>query len=411
MTIQEPRVIWPELDSPVIVIRDITIMHSSVGSSKKRKPTLIQDIELEVLVNNALYVARQEAQGIRKGQILSRNMKLTKDLKRDTSIVSQHVFQRFDSINDVRRAYSRINPKYNLVTIPSMRDWIIQSDYLQKAFWVLSEANSFENSDYVWAPYQLDLELEDQARLKQKSALRKRGMSPPSSWRSREFVSKMHHLRGVGRRMQWRAVVLETYLDQLHSKCREIRTYSKNKLDSSELFGTDRTTRRALKHAADIHRLSKALKAIHVRPFSRALNNVSLDLEEVAGFIKQAVKKLDPTFMDGANTTLRRVYRSIVLLEQHWLLEEILLIIAWYKHTKQSVPQANKILISNQLEEIFHLLTKEDLFTGECLEKGFRNKMLEVVIRHLQLARCEFHNDEINTNEIYKHVKAACSLF
>jgi hypothetical protein len=405
LTKSEPRVIWPNLSNPVIIRRDLTIMVSAKGSNKK-EPVLIENIKLEILVNNTLYVARENVGGVFVGHILSRNMGLTAKVQQNLALRQDHVFQQFRSINDLRRAYSRINPKYHLLSHYEAKHVSGSNFDLENMSWVLSNMCSEDGVGFIWHPAQLDLNL-----VVSNSSVSSREISPKILKRSREYLQGIHRLRGVGRMMEHRAVVLEVYLAQLHEKCISIRSYVMELLNSNELFGHSRTNSLVRKAVENVDRYSNEVHQISIRPFKRSLSYVVLDLQEASHLMSSAADQLNASMMTSAGDALRRVYRSMILLQQHWVLEEILLIVAWYQNQKQVISSQRIEFIHKRLVGVYDVLTRADVFTGQRLDEGFRHQILESVVGRLVLVKSEFCKSSLNLKEVYKQLKYACSIF
>jgi hypothetical protein len=159
------------------------------------------------------------------------------------------------------------------------------------------------------------------------------------------------------------------------------------------------------------------LATIPARPFSRAFHHASLDLRTAAASLDDAADNRNQKVMEVAASILRRVYRSMRMLELHWRLEEALVVVAAAYHRKMPLTDAEKLMCSEELNRVRFELSSTDEFTGELLEKGFANQILPNVNMEIRLALAEVVRDHVVINKTtpvagaYEHLKLACAPF
>ncbi len=427
----EPRVVWPNLNKPVVVRRDLVFVQGkdiSNGTQPERR--FLVDIPLEVLVNHSLYIVLESANGLRKGQVLSRNFMLAAKYAESQSDPANHHFIRYDGVNQARRALGRLYGNYEAVEAPILRGWRQKLDWMLQMSWSLHKLGE-DDSEFVWVAEQIAKEQSRVRNLEKVSAVvrtKKAGTKKDATGRvntgmipllcsaaSRSLVRRTQAIRGIGRRMDWRAVVLESYIDQLRESCRGIQRAARQRLVSRNVFGDKRTRKSVVKTAERMRVYSKHLESISARPFSRAFTHVSADLMYAASQMDVAAETLDPLRMDPAAAVLRRVYRSMMMLEYHWRLEEVLVVLADFHHRKVEIEGRELTVRIEELMQVHSRLTGRDSFTSEPLEEGFRNSILPNVVSNVHLARLALlhgvEDGQSKTSVAYAYLKEACAPF
>jgi len=139
----EPDVRWPDLEKPVVIKRDLVlVLHQK--TSKKSDLIVCADISLEVLVNGCLYVVAEDSDHLRRGQVLSRNLDLTRKHSGSLQDQASHCFIRFDGVNDARRGIGRIDGRYRRVESPDLTEWRKQLDWMMRQAWSLHKDEAVE---------------------------------------------------------------------------------------------------------------------------------------------------------------------------------------------------------------------------------------------------------------------------
>jgi len=227
----------------------------------------------------------------------------------------------------------------------------------------------------------------------------------------------MQDIRGIGRRMDWRGVVLEHYIDQLRSKCLEIQRDAEHKLASDVLFGTKRTVKTVRTQVVRMRAFAENLRRFHARPFARALAHASNDLEECAVLMESASAEQSPEKMQQARVLLCRVYRSMRMLELHWSMEEVLVVVADAHHRKTVVEAS---LVPTYLKELLSVCDGfhgKDAVTHEPIELGFKRKILPRSLPYLRMAISSLRlqvsdaKNRLHTDTAYYYLKEACVAF
>ena len=149
----ELEVQWPKLNEPVVITRDL-ILCVQTKEKKTLESKRISGLKLEILVNGCLYLVAEDGHGLRRGQVLSRNLKLTEKNGGCRSDPTTHCFIRYDGVNEARRSLGRLEGNYRKVEIPIITEWRKKLEWMLRASWTLKENTDAENV-YVWEAGQL----------------------------------------------------------------------------------------------------------------------------------------------------------------------------------------------------------------------------------------------------------------
>ncbi|MEK7452394.1 MAG: hypothetical protein AAB664_03575, partial [Patescibacteria group bacterium] len=162
--------------------------------------------------------------------------------------------------------------------------------------------------------------------------------------------------------------------------------------------------------------------AAHVRslnacPFTRSLAHVAKDLENAAMLMDQAALTADPAKMEEVKLILRRIYRSMRLMEYHSQLEEVLVIVAEAYHRKATVQGDQLASCLNEMSWVQKEFARHDPFTHEPLERGFVRSVLPNVRHSLGIALLTLSrqshdpSNRLHTKTAYDYLKIACIPF
>ena len=431
MATSEPRVWIPKLSEPVIIERNLVFVQ---GKDRAREiegnKRFLENVALEVLVNGALYLVIRDGHGLRAGNVLSRNLRMTQKGGGDRDDPTTHHFIRFDGVNSARRALGRLQESYKRQERPSLQSWRRDLDWMMRTSWTLHRADEADEAMFVWRAEQIAKKhgrVKDDEKVSASTRTHKAGTRRDKTDRvntgmipllcsaaNRSLIRRTQAIRGIGRRMDFRAVVLEEYIDQLRESCKHIRNAAQQRLSSAHVFG-DKRTRGTVQEAAERMRgYSQYLDQIHARPFSRAFTHVSADLRHAASAMNHAAQTLDAKRMEVAAAVLKKIYRSMLILEYHWRLEEVLVVISDYHHRKSEISGPELELQLEELTLVHAELVTPDPFTKQELEYGFRNSILPRVVSSVKLARLTLEHgveDGSATTEAYRHLKEACAPF
>lgn len=426
----EPDVHWPKVHEPVIVTRDLRLL----TTVKYANPFPLTGVKLEVLVNGCLYIVVEDGYHdiVRRGNILSRNLKETKKHGGSFEDEASHCFVQYDGINAARRGIGRIDTKYKKVETPHLSEWRKQLEKMLRLSWTLHKIEGKEN-EFEWVSEtaikknrgvidEKKVEALDRTRKaatrKDKKDRRNTGMIPLLCGAADDrLFARIQAIRGIGRKMDWRSVVLENYIDQMRSKCIEIERDMEHKLSADTLFGASRTTKKVAKSAYDMRVYATHLRSLNARPFTRSLTHAAFDLESAAALMEQAAQTADPAKMEEVKLILRRIYRSMRLIEYHSRLEEILLIVAEARHRKMTVQGDQLVLCLNEMSQVQKEFACHDPFTKESLEYGFKRSILPNVRHSLGIAlltlsrQSQDSSNQLHTKTAYEYLKMACAPF
>ena len=417
----EPRMIWPDPSGPMIVRRGMTVNVSN-GNGRERPPVSLLDVPVEVLVNGSLYFAVEDREGLREGDVISRNLALTEDSGGDVGVPADQRMIVYAGVYRALRGIGHIRPQYDRVEVPRLYQWQQTLRWLLQVSWTLQHATPEEIAAYASGTLQLTLEF-GAVRDDEKVAARdrttasssltdRRGVHnvnrlPPLLWSSDMALGRrIVAIRGKGRRMDWRAMVLAHYLDRLLQICRSIHHAALERRKSDAVFGAGRTRQNALRAAVRMRDYAFELRTIHAQPFRRSLHRVADDLEVVA-------IHLETGSLRDAQAVLGRIHRSMVLMtEYHRRLEEILVVVSRVHHLHIVPPQQEIRTLQWELRSIHKALARSDLETGERWEDGFKLGVLPHVLSQVGQARGALARREgADIEGAYEHLKQAADPF
>lgn len=414
----EAEVIWPDLMSPIMTTRALTV---SDGHGRVKQ---IETLDLVILVNMCLYIVERDGFGLRAGDILSRNFDMTRQYGQDSSDLGSQVFLRYGSIYDARRGIGRIEGRYKRLEIPELQRWGMEVDWLIRVSWTLQRDKPDLDAQFIWVADQrirkhktdrADKKVAARELLARVSTLhdrtgRRNTSSLPLqlSTADQRLEARVQEVRGIGRRMDWRAVVLEHYLDQLERKCRALRRAAQDALVAKDLFGEERTPKALRRRANRMLEHSEILGDVQVRTFRRAFTHIARELEEISELLHDAADRRSADRLERVRELLKNVFESMVLAEQHWRMQEILLVAADHHHRKLSLSSEQISLFLDEVTGIIQVLTDVDPVTGQFIGSAFLTDVVPVVRGKLCLAKVELQNVlGVNVEELYRLLKQA----
>ncbi len=420
MTYFEAGVVWPDIKSPILAERPLRIVNGRVDGQ-----TVIPSIKLVVLVNSCLYAVHEDGHGLRAGDILSRNLDLTRRKGGDTTESSERVFVRYKSIYDARRGIGRVYGHYHEIEIPELARWKMDADWLLRTSWMLHRATKEQEEQFVWkAERQIRKHEKDKSEVKLDALLRLfkiQSMIDSLGRRNtamipllccaidRSLEARTQQVRGIGRRMDWRAVVLEYVIDQMQTECRAIRRAAQDALQAKDIFGEARTPKTLRGRANRMNEYAQFLKTVQVRTFTRVFAHVISELEEVAELFHDAASKRDRGPLERARQLLGKIYRSMVLLEQHWRLEEVLIVVSSHTHNVEVLSADQIRLFTEELDEVHRTLTNPDPVTGVHIDTDFETDVLPSVIGSVLSCLTNLRGEEgVYLPALYDGLKSAC---
>lgn len=374
---------WPDLQKPQIVERTIR-----VSGLKGEDGPVPRALKLSVLVDKALYLVWEDEQGLRAGQVVSRNLELTRTLELDPDDPEQQVFVVYDSIFDAWRAFSRINPKYKTVEIPELRQWITDADWLMRQSWTLDQATEQDQADFVLrVTTRVARHKKDTNEKKVAARERTHKVASPKDSKGRVnygripllctgvsggLAKRTQAVRGIGRRMDWRAVVIEHFLDQLREQCLLLRRHAHESLVSRTFFGQgSRDPARMRILAQRMEDYVNTLALFRARPFTRRFNHSIRELREAARLLRQSADERNGEQADRAREELAKIYRSMCVFECHWRLESALMTVCEAYHRRRPLSQDQVDGLKLELEEVLKDFEQPDTLTKQPLEAGF----------------------------------------
>ncbi|MBI2473002.1 hypothetical protein HYV70_00395 [Candidatus Uhrbacteria bacterium] len=423
------RFSWPDPEYPNIVTRDLTILRKG----KKETSVKLTGVKLRELIPYCLYEVPESSHEqagaipeLRPGRILSRNLKISEGVY-GGSVEEEmdQCFISYDGIYKARRGLSHIERRYISTEIPGLRKWSAALDSLTRFSWDLEKSN--QEGRQILTSVSAHTAIEHGSVIdSHKVAARERtvqaGTLEDSNGRfnpgriplicfagERKLRKRTQIVRGIGRKMSFREVVLEQMIDGLRDICISVSRSQEYRLRSGWLTQSLERTPRKVKQEAD-RLLQEAMRLRHIvtRPFARSFNRCAVDLEDAAQFLQEAANNRRSELISQAKEKIGQVYRAMKQLECHWRLEEVLFEISILRDRKQTVSALQQRLWHRALESVHHQLTAEEPLTGKHLEHGFKRPVLQRVRPHIQLADKSLMQDPPDFRSVYKELKTAC---
>ncbi|MBI2475463.1 hypothetical protein HYV69_03510 [Candidatus Uhrbacteria bacterium] len=343
----------------------------------------------------------------------------------DTTEPSEQVFVRYKSIFDARRGIGRVYGRYNEIEIPELRRWKIDTDWLLRTSWTLHRATKEQEEQFVWQAERRIREHErDKSEIKIDALKRfvKISTLTDSLGRrnttmiplvccavDRSLEARTQQVRGIGRRMDWRAVVLEYVIDQLQTECRSIRRATQEALQASDIFGQNRTPKSLRIRANRISDYIRFLKTVQVRTFTRVFNHVVSELEEAAELLHDTADKRNTQHLERVRLLFGKIYRSMILLEQHWRLEEVLIVVSSHVHNVEVLSADQIRLFTEELDEVHRTLTNQDPVTGVHIDTDFETDVLPTVVGSVLSCLTNLRGEGgVFLPSLYNDLKTAC---
>jgi hypothetical protein len=406
---------WPDPFQPKIITRDLTVLRNRRRITKKGEdkpePLALRGIKLIELIPHCLYELPVDchplASGVRElrpGCILSRNLKVSERLNGGkVDDVSKQCFISFDGVFKARRGVGHADRRYRSREIPANKKLSGTLDEMVRTSWELHKVDDEGREAFVLiavraaAKYGKPI---DETKKRAQARTLQAGTLTDSKNRfnpgriplicfagENEIVSRIQAVRGIGRRMSFREVVLEHYIDRLHEIVLEVSRFQQHRLRQEWLAPSPHRTPRVVRQEAD--RLTDAaerLRTIVCRPLSRSLHRGAHDLDAAAGFLREAANGRNGDTVQRAKQTIGTVYRSMIQQECHWRLQELLLQLGILDDRGDQLEASRQLMWHDELRAVHKILVSEEPITGKRLEHGFQGPVLQRVVPHVHLA-------------------------
>lgn len=411
-----------------INLRRLTHECRSYRIRREGKGELNITLETSVLVANSLYLVSGlpvvPDHGIKIGQVLVRNLELTRRL-----LSEEEIFVVYDNLFDAWRAMRLLNPRYKAEEIPAVEAWRAEGDELTKITWtreVRMVDGQLEYSARAWRAIGPHKRVRNENKLR---ALKKseeatrvkdiRGKINPGRLPLMYLTvdlalwARIQEASNIGERMDHRAMVLQLYIDAYTTAVSTTINDLEQLLRPEGVFGEERTPRKVRAAAARIRMSVVPLYELTARPFVHVFNHVAEDLSQAADLMDAAADHRDAIKMSAAKSFVHRAYRSLATLQKARLVQELLATVSRHYHSKvlPTNEQRDELLVF--LNWIQSLIRGKDKFTREPLEKDFQNPILEKVDNLLDNAglALENMNDRKDLAKARKALKAALAPF
>lgn len=419
MGYQEASVVFPDLATMITTTRPLLCIVNDQSTVVR-----YEALDLSVLVNGCLYLVRNDSDYLRAGDILSRNWQLSLNKGLDPCQLIQQIFVRYQSVYNARRGIGRIHGRYKSTEVPNLEQWRMDTDWLLCTSWRL-ERGSKKEAEFKWRAEQ---RVGKQAYDRDSHKVLARGLTAKAATlidalgrrntpsiplqmdkADRVLQARIQGVRGIGRRMDWRAVVLEHVIDKLQNECRLIRRIAQEALIAEDIFGKKRTPNALRQRANRMRDHAAFLQEIPVRTFSRVFNHVARELLEAADLLTESASERSIQPLERVGRLLGTIYQSMVLSELHSRLQEILLVVAHVAKNKHELSKAQIDLFLEELQAVSDALIIKNPVTGIQMGDGFERNVIPTVIAEIQLAIESLKSAQaIRLVELYEHLKAAC---
>jgi len=413
---QEPHAFrWPDPQDPKLITRDLTVLRRRQRRRKKGEPKpaplALRGVKLIELVPHCLYEVPADyhqmpvsPRELRAGCILSRNLKLSERLNggKIEDEVNQ-VFFSYDGVYKARRGVGHADRRYRSREIPANKKLAGSLDELMCTSWELHKVDEEGRAVFVLIAVQAaknygkpidEIKRRAKARMLQAGTLTDtRGRFNPGRIPlicfagEHEIASRIQAVRGIGRRMSFREVVLEHYIDRLCEIVQEVSRSQQHRLRAEWLAATPKRTPKLVRQEADrLEFAARRLRAVVSRPLSRSFTRSADDLDAAAELLREAATARDEAKIDQAKELIGQVFRATVQQECHWRLEELLLQLGILEDRGEQLEPSRQLMWRDELQAVHRILVSAEPITGKRLEHGFRGPVLQRVVPHVHLA-------------------------
>lgn len=406
---------WPDPQEPKIITRDLTVLRNRRRRVKKNEskpePLVLRGVKLIELIPHCLYEVpidcHETAEGVRElraGCILSRNLKLSERL--NSGPVEEDVKQCFisyDGVYKARRGVGHADRRYRSREIPANKRLAGSLDELVRASWELHKVDEDGHEAFVLIAVQAakrygkpidGTKVAAQKRTLQAGTLiDTKGRFNPSRIPlicfagENKIASRIQAVRGIGRRMSFREVVLEHYIDRLREIVQDVSRSQQHRLREEWLAPSLKRTPKLVRQEAErLEDASKRLRTIVTRPFSRSFTRSADDLDAAAQLLREAANGRNGNTILNAKELIGQVFRATIQLDCHWRLEEVLLQLGILEDRGDQLEASRQLMWHDELRAVHKILVRVELTTGKRLEHGFKGPVLQRVIPHVHLA-------------------------
>ncbi|MCX6715311.1 MAG: hypothetical protein NTX72_05885 [Candidatus Uhrbacteria bacterium] len=415
--VQGDRQVVSELDlhNPQFERRSFVLR---MRGSKEQELTM----RLQVLVPHSMYLVLEDGYGLKSGQVLVRNLEMMRRLGCADAPYDKQMFVRYDNLFDACRAMSRLNPTYKAEEIPTIEAWQRDLDGLMELTWSLEVKDVQGQNEYKTRAFQAVAPHVNVVNVHKVAAREQHGRASKLEDRSGRFNphrlplmllsvdvalwKRIREARGIGHRMDFRAMVLELYIHKLSEMVEVTRLDLAQKLRKNGVFGfgPNRTPRKVSEVANLLYATEKHLRTLTARPFSRVFRNVAKDLSEAASLMEDGATNRAPSKTDEAKLLyVHRAYRSLVLVQKRYLIQEVLTTVAAIHHRKEVLSDEAIQVAKDVIEAFLADTAKDEPFTNEPFEKDFRRPVLPRVREHL--AKALEHLNLVRAEPLGEHTK------
>lgn len=418
---------WPDPWAPVYVVRDFMLLRDG------EDPLPVVQMRLIELIPGCLYEipAREphdhldRVKELRTGKLLSRNLKISKRKNGEAAEEEdKQCLISYDGIYKARRGLGRADRRGKGIEIPDLKNWDGSFNTLMRTSWELRRAEPEEKAEFVLVAVgavERHVRVLDEDKRKalgrtlQTVSLRDRPECIPLVCFAghNRLIARIQAVRGIGRRMSLRELVLEHYIDRLREICHDVAISQEYRLRKHWLVpGPKRTPRIVRQEADQLEAAARRLRLIVTRPFSRAFARVADDMDEAAKLLREAANGRNGDTIERVKEIIGRIYRSMKQLEYHWQLEEIMLQAAVLQDRNDTPSVSQQSTWHEELRFVHRRLTSVNNLTHKRLEDGFKRPVLPHVVPHVHLADVhlmrQLSDGGPDLEKMYEELRTAC---
>lgn len=428
---REQDVFEPDPSKPLFTTRPLVVYGEPV------------ELTLEIVRSYRCYIVTEdvdlpEGKRLRRGQVLVRNLELTRRKGGTNADHTSHCFQVYDGIYSAMRGRRHIFNNYDWVEIKRLDAWHTTLKWLLHTSWALPEREPELDAEYerrALEQAQAELfvrdddkviaqqrtaasaEIDERAGGKRKKPQRNTARLAPLIWSARDLVEhRVYRIGRIKRRLDSVMYALVFYIDRLFiflDRCDDVIA----ELSLPPTTDADRPrAERAERYRKAADRLrngERRLKEFAVRPVSRSLERSAGDYRRAADAFEAAAlalqagnRQTEIAKRDEAVSYLERTRRSLVLLtEFHRPLENAHYTVSRLVRLKIGLHPEDRASLVSLLKHLRYRLIEEKF------DRDFERPFTKRVIGQVSVAVTELLSDKPDLKAVKQALENACAPF
>lgn len=377
-------------------------------------------LKVACLIPEKLYVYADEKPDkvgnkiLRRGEILSRNLELTRRNKFDPDNYEQQNFVRFFNIYEAIRGISLVQGRTEAVEIKEVETWndglmtliLMVGDMFQDgadefvedffhglALDLVAEREWLRDLDKIKAREKtLGLTLTDTKGRFNPGRLPLRALAAQG-----DLTKRKCRTRQVGLKMNVRAVVLADYLDEVLRVRESIELAVARTLKDERIFGARPKIFFVREKVRKMIEFAERLDNIHVRPFLWSFQHAVKDLTKAAKYLLVGDYQLAEVFLE-------RISASMQLLSIRRRMKQVLTVVSRAKHLKHAISDSGWQAAYESVAQVRNQVVALDS------DSRSRFTVLPFVNAHVHgaLGCIAKSNSDDKVEKVYQELKKAC---